>query len=167
MRLRPARPEDRAWALALAQLPEVAASVMVGADAALDEALARIAAGATDEAALVIEADDRRVGLVRWRTTNRRSRIAVVTGLMVDPAARGRGIATAALRALAGTLFIDHGFHRVEAEVYGFNDAALRAFDRAGFARDGRRRKAYDRHGAWQDGVLYGRLADDPDPLVS
>jgi RimJ/RimL family protein N-acetyltransferase len=38
---------------------------------------------------------------------------------------------------------------------------ALRSFDAAGFTRDGVRRRAYDRHGAWQDGIQFGLLADD------
>jgi RimJ/RimL family protein N-acetyltransferase len=34
-------------------------------------------------------------------------------------------------------------------------------FERAGFMREGVRRRAYDRAGAWQDGVSFGLLADD------
>ena len=37
--------------------------------------------------------------------------------------------------------------HRVEGEVHGFNEPALRTFDAAGFTREGARRQAYDRHG--------------------
>jgi RimJ/RimL family protein N-acetyltransferase len=32
---------------------------------------------------------------------------------------------------------------------------------RAGFVREGVRRKAYWRHGEWVDGVLYGLVAED------
>jgi RimJ/RimL family protein N-acetyltransferase len=91
---------------------------------------------------------------------NRRSRIAAVSTLVVDPAARGRGLGAAILRAVARDAFA-RGVHRVEGEVYGFNAPALRAFATAGFVREGVRRRAYDRHGEWQDGVCFGRLADD------
>jgi hypothetical protein len=37
----------------------------------------------------------------------------------------------------------------------------IRVFERAGFTRESIRRAAYDRHGAWQDGILFGRVAED------
>jgi RimJ/RimL family protein N-acetyltransferase len=160
-RLRPARPEDRPRLLGLARHPDVTPSVMVGADGALGEALDRVFAGAEDEGVLVIEDDGRDVGVVRWQARSRRSRIATIYGLMVDPAARGRGLASAAVELVCAELFGTLGFHRVEAEVYGFNEGGLRAFERAGFTREGTRRRAYDRHGGWQDGVMFARLDDD------
>jgi RimJ/RimL family protein N-acetyltransferase len=93
--------------------------------------------------------------------TNRRSRIADIRGLMLDPAVRGRGIAVAALRAIADAYLADDRMHRLEAEVYGFNEPGIRAFLAAGFVREGVRRSAYDRHGRRQDGVRFGLLADD------
>ena len=50
---------------------------------------------------------------------------------------------------------------RVEAEVFGFNTPAVRAFLAAGFTREGVRRQAYERHGGRQDGVLFGLLAGE------
>jgi RimJ/RimL family protein N-acetyltransferase len=34
-------------------------------------------------------------------------------------------------------------------------------FERAGFVREGVRRRAYDRAGGWQDGVFFGLLAEE------
>ena len=51
--------------------------------------------------------------------------------------------------------------HRIEAEVMGINEAARRVFERTGFVHEGTRRRAYDRHGAWQDGIRYGLLPED------
>lgn len=157
--LRPARAEERADLLALVRRPEVAPSLSVVASEGLQEALDRVAAGAEDEAVLVVEDDGRPVGLVRWQTRNHRFRIAGVHAVAIDPAHRGRGLATAALRALVAELVEVRGLHRLEAEAYGFNDAAIRAFEAAGFSREGIRRAAYQRHGAWQDGVLLGLVA--------
>jgi RimJ/RimL family protein N-acetyltransferase len=67
----------------------------------------------------------------------------------------------AALRLLVADLLGPLGFHRVEAETYGFNEAGARAFVAAGFTREGVRRRAWWRHDAWQDGVLFGLLAED------
>jgi RimJ/RimL family protein N-acetyltransferase len=66
------------------------------------------------------------------------------------------------LHAVVARLIGDQGMHRVEAEVYGFNHGAMRTFAAAGFRREGAKRRAYDRHGDWQDGVLYAYLADEP-----
>jgi RimJ/RimL family protein N-acetyltransferase len=80
---------------------------------------------------------------------------------MVDPGSRGRGLASAASRMLAVHLIRDLGYHRVQLEVYGFNEQALRVFERAGFVREGVRRKAYWRHGEWADGVDFGLVEED------
>jgi RimJ/RimL family protein N-acetyltransferase len=60
-------------------------------------------------------------------------------------------------------LFHDLGFHRAQLEIYGFNERAMRHAERAGFVREGVRRRAYWRDGGWVDGVLYGLLADEVD----
>jgi RimJ/RimL family protein N-acetyltransferase len=162
LRLTPARDGDRAWLTELVQHPEVVGSLAVGADATLLAALERITAGAEDEGVLVVEDEQGgRVGLVCWQTHNRRSRIAGIHTLVIDPAARGHGHGTSALREVVRLLLAERGFHRVEGGTYGFNHSARRAFEAAGFVQEGIRRRAYDRHGDWQDGVIFGLVADD------
>ncbi len=154
--LRPATTADLDALVALARHPEVAGAIATdaadGLASALDDELGEL---------LAIERDGALVGAVRWALVNRRSRIADVRTLMLDPSARGRGLATAAVRELVARLFEERALHRVEAEVYGFNIAAQRVFERAGFVREGVRRRAYDRAGGWQDGVRFGVLADE------
>ena len=58
-------------------------------------------------------------------------------------------------------LFVELGFHRLELEIYGFNERAIRHAERVGFVREGVKRKAYWRHGEWVDGVLYGLVPED------
>jgi ribosomal protein S18 acetylase RimI-like enzyme len=153
--LRPAAPDDLGWLEALAASPAVEPSLATGAAAGLAPALD---AGEL----LVATMHDGDVGALRIIITNRRSRIAAIRTLMVDPEQRGRGIGLAIVHAATRHLVDTLAIHRVEAEVYGFNDAGLRLFDAAGYAREGTRRRAYDRHGDWQDGVLYAYLADEP-----
>ena len=152
--LRPATEADLAWIGDLARDESVARSLSTTAADGLSEALA------AGELWIAETAGSERVGAVRVTTVNRRSRIASVETLMVDPVARGRRLGVAILNAVARDAFA-RGMHRLEGEVYGFNEPALRTFDAAGFAREGVRRRAYDRHGAWQDGVRFGKLADD------
>ena len=109
----------------------------------------------------VIEHDRARAGTVAFEVVNRRSRIAQLYGLMLDPRARGRGIARDSTRAFARHLFDELGFHRIELECYGFNERAIRHFEACGFVREGVKRRAYRREEGWVDGVLYGLLADE------
>jgi RimJ/RimL family protein N-acetyltransferase len=109
----------------------------------------------------VIEVDGERAGTMRFERSNRRSRIADLGGLAVHPRFRGRRVGDEAARLLQRYLFQELGFHRLQLEIYGFNERAQAHAERAGFVREGVRRKAYWRHGEWVDGVLYGLVAED------
>ncbi len=102
-------------------------------------------------------------GTVTWELVNRRSRIASVTGFAVDSSLHGRGVGTAAARAVQRHLIRERGLHRLQMEVYAFNDRALRHAERAGWVSEGVRRKAYRRDDAWVDGVLFGLVEEDLD----
>jgi RimJ/RimL family protein N-acetyltransferase len=168
-RLRPAAEADVAPLAALAGRPEIADSLASVSPWAEDDTRAAIAAHDDDaeaEGRYVLEVEDggggwKAAGGLAFSRVNRRSRIAYLFGVMVDPALRGRGLGERATRTLAVHLIRDLGFHRVQLEVYGFNEPAQRLVERAGFTREGVRRRAYWRHGEWTDGVLYGLLQED------
>ena len=117
-----------------------------------------------DFSRFVIENDGERAGAMGFELANRRSRIAHLERLAVHPAYRGRRIADDAAHALQRHLVADLGYHRLQLEIYGFNERARRHAERAGFVHEGARRKAYWRHGEWVDGVLYGLVREDLDP---
>jgi RimJ/RimL family protein N-acetyltransferase len=154
--LRPASQADLDALIALARRPEIARTL---AWDAADGLAAALLADAGE--LLVVEHAGAPAGGVRWTVTNRRSRIAEIRSLMIDPAFHGRGLAVAAVHELVERLLGRHGMHRIEAEVMGINEAARRVFERTGFVHEGTRRRAYDRHGAWQDGIRYGLLPED------
>ena len=109
----------------------------------------------------VIELDGERAGVMGFEVANRRSQIAHLERLAVHPAFRGKRVADEAARLLQRHLFDELGYHRLQLEIYGFNERALAHAERAGFVREGVKRKAYLRHGDWVDGVLYGLLRED------
>jgi RimJ/RimL family protein N-acetyltransferase len=111
----------------------------------------------------VVEVDGERAGTMHFERANRRSRIANLGGLAVHPAYRGRKVADEAARRFQRHLIRDLGFHRVQMEIYGFNERAMAHAERSGFTREGVRRKAYWRNGEWVDGVLFGLVAEDLD----
>ena len=111
----------------------------------------------------VIEVDGERAGAMGFEIANRRSRIAHLERLAVQPSFRGRRVADEAARSLQRHLVRDLGYHRLQLEIYGFNERAIAHAERAGFVREGVRRRAYRRHGHWVDGVLFALLADELD----
>jgi RimJ/RimL family protein N-acetyltransferase len=110
---------------------------------------------------LVVELDGEPAGAMGWGLGNRRSRIAHVSGLAVHPRRRGRRLADDAARLLQRYLIRELGFHRIELEIYGFNERAQQHAERAGFIREGVKRQAYARDGGWVDGVLYAIVEED------
>jgi RimJ/RimL family protein N-acetyltransferase len=112
----------------------------------------------------VLEVGGEPAGVLAFDVANRRSRIAYLHAIMLDPSFRGRGLAAAATKLLVRHLVFDLDYHRVQLEVYGFNEAAQRHFERVGFSREGVRRQAYWRHGGWVDGILYGLVREDLEP---
>jgi RimJ/RimL family protein N-acetyltransferase len=114
----------------------------------------------------VIEVDGTRAGTMSFWRANQRSRIADLGGLAVHPDFRGAKVADTAARLFQRHLFDHLGFHRVQMEIYGFNERAQAHAERAGFTREGVRRKAYWRNGEWVDGVLYGLVVDDLNHLA-
>jgi len=111
----------------------------------------------------VIEVDGEPAGLMGFEVGNRRSRIANLGSLAIHPDFRGQHLADEAARLFQRHLLGDLGYHRLQLEIYGFNDRAQRHAERAGFVREGARRRAYWRHGEWVDGVIYGLVAEDFD----
>ena len=109
----------------------------------------------------VVEVDGARAGTMQFERANRRSRIADLGGLAIHPGFRGRRVADEAARLFQQHLIRELGFHRLQMEIYGFNERAMAHAERAGFTREGVRRKAYWRNGEWVDGVLFGLVAED------
>jgi RimJ/RimL family protein N-acetyltransferase len=103
----------------------------------------------------------RRAGVMGFDVANERSRIANLGGLAVHPDFRGRHLADEAARLFQRHLLLDLDYHRLQLEIYGFNERAIKHAERSGFIREGVKRKAYWRHGEWVDGVLFGLVRED------
>lgn len=71
----------------------------------------------------------------------------------------GRGIMTAAVRAVAAHAFTALGFERIETPVYAWNPASMRVLEKCGFVREGIMRKSVFKDGELIDSMLYARVA--------
>jgi RimJ/RimL family protein N-acetyltransferase len=164
--IRRARADDVEFLHGLLNLDDV--EPFLGGRAALDsESLLREVERSEGESQefgrFVIEVDGERAGAMGFEVANRRSKIARLERLAVHPSFRGRRLADDAARLLQRLLFDELGYHRLELEIYGFNERAAAHAERAGFVREGVKRKAYFRHGDWVDAILYSLLSEDLD----
>jgi RimJ/RimL family protein N-acetyltransferase len=168
LRLRRAEPDDVEFLHELEKNDEVEPYLAGGSARSPDELLAEIERQHREPhevGRLVIEVDRggtwTRAGAMSFEIANRRSRIAHLSRLAVHPEFRGRRVSNEAAKLLQRYLLYDLGYHRLELEIYGFNERAQRHAERSGFVREGVKRQAYWRDGEWVDGVLYGLVRED------
>jgi RimJ/RimL family protein N-acetyltransferase len=85
-------------------------------------------------------------------------------GYWLLPEVRGRGIASAALRAGTAEVFRHLGWHRIELYHAVENQRSCSVARRAGYRQEGVMREAmrYPSDGRWSDEHLHARLVSDP-----
>ncbi|MCB9451120.1 MAG: GNAT family N-acetyltransferase [Anaerolineaceae bacterium] len=90
---------------------------------------------------------------IKWK--NGTSMMAMGIG---EAAYRGKGYGSDALRLLLGYAFRELNLYRVGLNVIAYNAPAIRAYERAGFQLEGRRRGMVYRDGERHDLLQYGIL---------
>jgi len=115
---------------------------------------------------LAVQVDGELAGRVEWleRRWGRRDTSLcweIAVGLL--PAARGRGIGTAAQRELVRYLFTHTRVERVQATTDPENLAEVRCLEKIGFTAEGLIRRAQWRGGRWHDQRLFSLLRDEFD----
>lgn len=129
-----------------------------------DQYDARLARAADDDGggkvSFVVESDGRAVGSASMFGIDPFARHAEV-GIALVPQARGRGIGTAAIRQLVEFGFVRHNLRRIHLQAIASNTAAIRAYEKAGFVVEGRRREHAWVRGAYEDIVLMGILRSE------
>lgn len=81
-------------------------------------------------------------------------------GYWLGEAIWGRGVATAAARALAAHALARPRFARLEASVFAWNAASMRVLEKVGFVREGILRKSAFKDGRLIDSVIYALVRD-------
>jgi aminoglycoside 6'-N-acetyltransferase len=109
-----------------------------------------------------IEVDGAVAGMIQfWEELEPKYRHAAID-LFLDPALRGRGLGTEAVRQGVRHLVEDRGHHRITIDPATTNAAAIRAYEKAGFRAVGVMRR-YERDadgGGWHDGLLMELVVD-------
>jgi RimJ/RimL family protein N-acetyltransferase len=115
----------------------------------------------TREAFAALDDDGTFLGLALAPEIDRDAR-EVELGYMVAPDARGRGVATALLRALTTWAF-EQGALRAALIINADNPASERVAARCGYVREGVMRSIHLKGAQRVDATLWSRLPSDPD----
>ncbi|WP_223360716.1 GNAT family N-acetyltransferase [Leifsonia sp. ZF2019] len=110
--------------------------------------------------AILRAGDDEHIGEVVLNDPDADNRSAGFRIALGAPRWFGAGYGTEATRAVLAHAFTTLGLHRVELEVYAFNPRAQRAYEKAGFELEGRRRDALRWDGEWVDTLVMGCLSN-------
>ncbi|MHB1156617.1 MAG: GNAT family N-acetyltransferase [Phycisphaerales bacterium] len=97
-------------------------------------------------------------GLHGIHAVNRNATYGLVIG---DVEQHGCGYGTETTKLALKFAFEELNLHRVELTVFDFNQRAIRAYEKAGFVREGCHRQAFYRHGQFHDVLRYGVLHED------
>lgn len=115
-----------------------------------------------DQSSLMVTSGEEAVGFVGWhKVTVSPFSYYWNMGIVLVPEFRGRGIGTAAQRALVVYLFTHTTVNRVEAMTDRDNIPEQRALEKAGFTREGVLRGHHFRAGRWRDEVVYSVLRNE------
>lgn len=156
VRLRPLVPADAAPLRAIRATPEVTRWW----DAVEDDFPSTDDPEATRYAIVV---DGAVAGMVQYGEEHEPKYRHAWIDIFVDPARRGRGVGTDAVRTLARHLFEARGHHRLTIDPAASNAAAVRSYEKVGFRRVGITRRS-ERDGAtgeWHDGLLMDLLTGE------
>jgi RimJ/RimL family protein N-acetyltransferase len=93
---------------------------------------------------------------IQWR--DRQACFGISIG---DKASWGRGFGTEATRLVTGYAFETLNLNRVWLNVYDFNHAGIRAYETAGYRREGVLRQATFREGAYHDVLVMAVLREE------
>jgi len=105
--------------------------------------------------------DDRLIGFVALHSIEWNNRAALLSIGIGEAEYRAKGYGSDALHLALRYAFDELNLERVGLDVISNNDAAIRAYERAGFRREGAMRHAVLRDGVWHDRIIMGILRDE------
>ena len=121
--------------------------------------------GTREAFAIVDAADGTFVGIAVAPEIDRESGTAEL-GYVVSPVARGRGVASEALRQLTSWALGEAELHRLELLISVENEASKRVARRGGYTFEGVLRSVYLTTGRREDTEIWSRLSTDPAALT-
>jgi len=109
---------------------------------------------------VVTRADDAFVGQVSLFGIDARDRGATF-GIVIGPDHWSQGLGTETARLMVRYGFLELGLHRIQLNVWAFNERAVAAYLKAGFVVEGRHREVVFHDGRWHDELTMAVLAQE------
>lgn len=165
LRLRPPHPDDHAARQRAGIHAEfrrmVGAEEQISGPLSAENAAQWVQSLLAEPCAWVIESEGRCIGAARLHSfdlPNRRARYAI--GIF-DPTYWSQGIGTEATRLVLRFAFEELHLHRVDLRVLAYNTRAIRAYEKAGFVREGIEREGAYIQGRWESDVWMSILEQE------
>lgn len=98
------------------------------------------------------------ISLMNISQANSSADLSVIVGEEKD---RNQGFGTEAIRTILRYAFEDKGLNRVALSVFAFNEAAISAYEKLGFQKEGHLRQALQRDGRFRDAILMSILVQE------
>lgn len=114
--------------------------------------------------AVILRQIDRHVGNLKIGPVDSHHGTANIGILIGERDCWGRGIASEAIGLACGFAFGPLDLRKLTAGVYSNNHASIRAFEKAGFMREGVQKAQYISGGVPVDGILLGKLRKKGEP---
>lgn len=108
--------------------------------------------------AMVRKDNNRHIGNIKLGPVDWRHKIGDIGIIIGDQDSWGKGFAAEAIAALSGFAFSELGLHKLTAGAYENNIGSIKAFQKAGFAEEGRRKSHYLYKGKYIDSVLLAKI---------
>jgi RimJ/RimL family protein N-acetyltransferase len=116
--------------------------------------------------AIMLRQDERHIGNIKLGPINAIHRFADMGLLIGEKDCWDQGYATEAIRLLRGYAFEELGLHRLQAGCYDTNPGSARAFQKAGFVKEGHRRGQFHCDSGYVGQVLLGCI-NPAEPLAA
>lgn len=161
--LRALGPGDRDRLLAWRNSPEVAAYMYTDHQITADEHARWFAGieGDPHRAYWIIQMDGEPVGLANFYDIDRRHSRGTWAYYLAEPSVRGRGIGGYVELLMIDRAFGELGLQKLWCEVLESNKGVVRMHQRFGFKEEARFRRHILKHGAWEDVIGLGLLAEE------
>ena len=167
VRLRGVRDDDLAqlarWEMDPRTLATMSSWIVPPSEATAKEQVAKWSANDERDVGFAIETLDGTpalVGSLHLRGVRTKDRSATL-GIALGREHTGHGYGSDATRVIVDYAFREMGLHRIQLTVAPYNQAGIRAYEKAGFVEEGRHRSAVWHDGRWYDEVLMSLLEDE------
>ena len=87
--------------------------------------------------------------------------LIAMVGIFIGPEFQGQGFGYEAMRKAVEISFKELNAHKVEINVYSYNQSAIKLYEKVGFIHEGRRRHASYHNGEYFDVLTMGILRDE------